>query len=299
MDNSAKLKSKLPGILKEYSIISFGVLLVAIGVHFFKFPNNISTGGVTGIAVVLNQIVPFLSASNIVTILNALLLVVGFIFLGKEFGIKTVYGSTLLSVILELFDLLDKFLPFTLPMTDQPVLEMLYAVIFPAAGAAVLFFHHASTGGTDIVAMIIRKYVNLDSGKALLCADIIFVLLTFYNFELHQLSLETGLLSLLGLLLKSLVVDNLLENLNQSKNFMIITSKREMVEEYIKNTLNRSATTWECEGSYSHKREFAIVSVMNRYQAFRLRSYIKSIDPQAFIIITSTSDIIGKGFREI
>ncbi len=299
MDNSKKIKSKLPGILKEYTIITFGVLLVAIGVHFFKFPNNISTGGVTGIAVVLNQIIPFLSASNIVTILNAFLLIIGFIFLGKEFGIKTVYGATLLSIMLELFDLLDKFLPFTLPMTDQPVLEMLYAVIFPAAGSAVLFFYRASTGGTDIVAMIIRKFISIDSGTALLCADFFFVLLTFYNFELHQVTPETGLLSLLGLLLKSLVIDNLLENLNQSKNFMIITSKREMVEDYIKNNLNRSATTWECEGSYTHRREFAIITVMNRYQAFRLRSYIKSIDPQAFIIITSTSDIIGKGFREI
>lgn len=295
-DTQNKRKSKLLGILKEYSIISIGVLLVAIGVHFFKFPNNISTGGVTGIAVVLNQIIPFLSASNIVTILNFFLLIIGFIFLGREFGIKTVYGSALLSVLLEIF---DAIIPMSQPLTSEPVLEMLYAVIFPAAGAAVLFFYRASTGGTDIVAMIIRKFINLDSGKALLCADFFFVLLTFYNFKEHDWSFLTGLLSLLGLLLKSLVVDNLLESLNQSKNFMIITSKRDDVENYIKTTLKRSATTWECEGSYSHKREFAIVTVMNRYQAFRLRSYIKSIDPQAFIIITSTSDIIGKGFREI
>ncbi len=295
MKSSTK-KNKFLSLLKEYSVISLGVLLVAIGVHFFKFPNNISTGGVTGIAVVLNQIIPFLSASNIVTILNAVLLIVGFIFLGKEFGIKTVYGSALLSVFLEVFDII---IPITTPMTNEPVLEMLYAVIFPAAGAAVLFFNRASTGGTDIVAMIIRKYVNLDSGKALLCADFFFVLLTFYNFERKELSILTGLLSLVGLLLKSLVVDNLLESLNQSKYFMIITDKREQVEGYIKDTLKRGATTWECEGAFAHRHEYAIVSVMNRYQAFRLRSYIKSIDPQAFIIITSTSDIIGKGFREI
>lgn len=299
MDGTKKLKNKLPTILKEYFIITLGIFIVSIGVHFFKFPNNISTGGVSGIAVVFHQIIPYLSASNIVTILNTVLIIIGFIFLGKEFGIKTVYSSVMLSVFLEVFDLLDRFLPFTLPMTDQPVLEMLYAVIFPAAGSAILFFYRASSGGTDIVAMILRKFFNLDSGKALLCVDSIFVLLTFYNFELHQFSPETGLLSVLGMLLKSLVIDNLLENLNQSKNFIIITTKREQVEDFIKTSLNRSATSWECEGSYTHRREFAIISVMNRYQAFRLRSYIKSIDPQAFIIITSTSDIIGKGFREI
>lgn len=282
--------------VKEYIIITFGILLVAIGAHFFKFPNAISTGGVTGIAVVLHQLIPFLSATNIVTILNIVLLIVGFIFLGKEFGIKTVYGSLLLSVMLEVLDII---IPLTSPLTDEPFLEMIYAVAFPAAGSAILFYSKGSSGGTDIIAMIVRKWVNLDSGKALLATDIVFVLLTFYNFETKTLSVLTGLLSLLGLLLKSLVVDNLLESLNQSKKFLVITTHREIVEDFIKNELNRSTTMWECEGSYTHSRVYAMVSVMNRYQAFRLRSFIKKVDPQAFIIITSTSDIIGKGFREI
>ncbi|MBE6542972.1 MAG: YitT family protein [Ruminococcaceae bacterium] len=289
-------KGKIGSIVKEYLIITFGILLVAIGAHFFKFPNAISTGGVTGIAVVLHQIIPFLSATNIVTILNVVLIIIGFIFLGKDFGIKTVYGSIILSVMLEI---LDVVVPMSAPLTNEPFLEMIYAVAFPAAGSAILFYSGGSSGGTDIVAMIVRKWVNLDSGKALLATDIIFVLLTFYNFETRSLSMLTGLLSLLGLLLKSLVVDNLLESLNQSKKFLVITSHRDVVEEFIKNDLNRSTTTWECEGSYTHTRAYAMISVMNRYQAFRLRSFIKKVDPQAFIIITSTSDIIGKGFREI
>ena len=289
-------KEKTKGFIKEYSVITFGILLVAIGAHFFKFPNAISTGGVTGIAVVLNQVIPFLSASNIVTILNTVLLVVGFIFLGKEFGIKTVYGSLLLSVMLEVLDVVA---PMTAPLTNQPLLETLYAVAFPAAGSAILFYSGGSSGGTDIVAMIVRKFTNLDSGKALLASDVIFVLLTFYNFETKSMSMLTGLLSLLGLLMKALVVDNLLESLNQSKKFLVITSQRDVVENFITQELKRSATAWECEGSYTHNRVFAMLTVMNRYQAFRLRSFIKKVDPQAFIIITSTSDIIGKGFREI
>ena len=289
-------KAKIIAGIKSYAIMSFGVLLVAIGAHFFKFPNAISTGGVTGIAVVFDQVIPFLSASNIVTVLNIVLIIVGFIFLGRDFGVKTVYSSLLLSVMLEVLDVVA---PMSAPLTNEPVLELIYAVAFPAAGSAILFFQKSSSGGTDIVAMIVRKYTNMDSGKALLASDIVFVLLTFYNFETSGFDPLRGLLSVLGLLLKSLVVDNLLESLNQSKKFLVITSKREIVEEFIKGELNRSATSWECEGSYTHSRVFAMVAVMNRYQAFRLRSFIKKVDPQAFIIVTSTSDIIGKGFREL
>ncbi len=289
-------KAKILAGIKSYLIMTFGVLLVAIGAHFFKFPNAISTGGVTGMAVVFAQVIPFLTASNIVTILNVVLIIVGFIFLGRDFGIKTVYSSLLLSVMLEVLDIVA---PMSAPLTNQPVLELLYAVAFPAAGSAILFFQRSSSGGTDIVAMIVRKFTNMDSGKALLASDIIFVLLTFYNFESSAFDPLRGLLSLLGLLLKSLVVDNLLESLNQSKKFLCITAKRELVEDFITKELNRSATSWECEGSYTHTKSYAMLTVMSRYQAFRLRAFIKKVDPQAFIIVTSTSDIIGKGFREL
>ena len=296
--------------IKEYLIITFGVFLVAVGVYFFKFPNNISTGGVTGLAVVLAQVLP-LSASNVVTIFNALFLVIGFIVLGKEFGIKTVYGSTLLSVFLELFDLLFKLFSVpegTLPITvtesnpsGEPVLELLFAVAFPAVGAAILFFNKASTGGTDVVAMIIHKYTSLDSGKALFAADIVLVLLTFLNFKDGGVAISwtTGLLSVAGTILKSLVVDNVIESINQSKYFLVITSNKEDVERYIIEKLQRSATSWECVGAYTQKQSYAIVTVMNRYQGYQLRQYIKSIDPTSFVIVTNSSDIIGKGFKQV
>lgn len=299
-------KPKLKDYLKEYLIITFGVLLVAIGVYFFKFPNNISTGGVTGLAVVLAQVLP-LSASNIVTIANAVFLVVGFIVLGKEFGFKTFYGSALLSIFLEVFDLIpipEGTLPITVTEANpngEPMLELLFAVAFPAVGAAILFYNKASTGGTDIVAMIIHKYTSLDSGKGLLVADFVLVLLTFLQFKDGEVSVSwiTGLLSVAGTILKSLVVDNVIESINQSKYFLVITTKKEEVEQYIITKLNRSATHWECKGAYSQRSEYAIVTVMSRYQGYQLRHYIKSIDPTAFVIITNSSDIIGKGFRQV
>lgn len=306
LPKNALTRNKVGEFLKEYLVITFGVLLVAIGVYFFKFPNNISTGGVTGLAVVLAQVLP-LSASNIVTIANAVFLVVGFIVLGKEFGFKTFYGSALLSIFLEVFDLIpmpEGTLPITVTEANpngEPMLELLFAVAFPAVGAAILFYNKASTGGTDIVAMILHKYTSLDSGKGLLVADFVLVLLTFFQFKDGDVSINwtTGLLSVAGTILKSLVVDNVIESINQSKYFLVITTKKEEVEQYIITKLNRSATHWECKGAYSQRSEYAIVTVMNRYQGYQLRHYIKSIDPTAFVIVTNSSDIIGKGFRQV
>ena len=294
------MKKKISLFAKEYSVITFGVFLVAVGVYFFKFPSNISTGGITGLAIVLNQLVPGLTAANFVTIFNMGFLVLGFVILGKEFGVKTAYGSIMLSVFLEVFDLLPIPAGF-LPMTDEPVLELFYAVLFPALGAAILFYYRASTGGTDIVAMIVRKYTNLDCGTALLVTDIVLVLLTFLNFSGESVTINyvTGMLSIAGLIAKTMVVDKAISSINRSKHFMVVTTHREEVEKYITEVLNRSATTWECEGAYSHRKEYAMISVMNRSQANKLRNYLKSIDPHSFVIVTNTSDIIGKGFKQV
>ncbi|MBE6639174.1 MAG: YitT family protein [Ruminococcaceae bacterium] len=291
------MKNKVLTILKEYSVITFGIFLVAVGAYFFKFPSNISTGGVTGLAVVLNQAFPVLTASNYVTIFNTVFLVMGFIVLGKDFGIKTAYGSIMLTVFLELFDLFP--LPFALPLTNEPVLELFFAVLLPGLGSAILFFYHGSSGGTDIVAMIIRKYINMDCGTALLLADTVLVLLTFYDFNTHSAAYLTGLLSIAGLITKTLVVDSAIDSINRSKHFVVVTTHREEVERFITETLRRSATTWECEGAYSHNKEYAMISVMNRSQANRLRNYLKKIDPNSFVIVTNTSDIIGKGFKQV
>lgn len=293
------MKKKISLFAKEYSVITFGVFLVAIGVYFFKFPSNISTGGVTGLAIVLNQLFPGLSAANFVTIFNMGFLVLGFVILGKDFGVKTAYGSVMLSVFLELFDLIPFPADFVLPMTGQPMLELFYAVLFPALGAAILFYYHASSGGTDIVAMIVRKYTHMDCGTALLVTDIVLVVLTFYNFEESRINYTTGLLSIAGLITKTMVVDKAISSINRSKHFMVVTTHKEEVEKYITDQLHRSATIWECEGAYSHRKEYAMISVMNRSQANKLRNYLKSIDPHSFVIVTNTSDIIGKGFKEV
>lgn len=276
--------------IKEYLGITLGVMLVVFGVYFFKFPNNFSIGGVTGVAVLVSSMTKgAISSGTIVLILNLALLLVGFVFLGKGFGAKTIYGSILMSVALSA---LEKIYPMDAPFTSQPVLELAYAVLLPAVGAAILFNLDASTGGTDIVAMIMKKYSNINIGQALLLTDLLLTLAAFAVF-----GMATGLLSLLGLIFKSLVVDNVIESLNMCKYFTVICDNPHPICEYITKTLNRSATIVDAKGAFTENKREVVLTVMNRYQAIQLRRYIRQTEPSAFMLITNTSEIIGKGFR--
>jgi uncharacterized membrane-anchored protein YitT (DUF2179 family) len=276
--------------LKEYLLITLGVELVVFGVYFFKFPNHFSIGGVTGLAIILNNIFgKAISSGTIVLIINIALLIVGYFFVDKSFGIKTVYGSILMSLSLQL---LEVIIPMNKPMTNEPVLELAFAVALPAVGAAMLFNIGASTGGTDIIAMILRKYSSLDIGKSLFVTDLLLTLSAFFVF-----GIQTGLLSLLGLFLKSAAVDTVIENINLHKYLTIICDHPKPICEYILNTLHRSATVYDAKGAFTDHDRKVILTVMNRSQAVQLRKFIKLAEPEAFVLITNTSEIVGRGFR--
>lgn len=276
--------------LKMYLIITVGTLMVAAGVYFFKFPNNFSTGGVSGISVILGYLSPKLSAGSYVLIINIILLIVGFIFIGTSFGVKTVYSSLLMS-----FSIwgLEKICPMTSPMTDQPFLELSFAVLLPAIGSAVLFNTGASTGGTDIAAMILKKYAKIDIGKALFLVDAVIAVTAGLVF-----GIETGLFSCLGLIAKAFFVDSVIESINTSKYFTIVTENPEPLLDFIMKELHRGATeSTEFEGAYSKKKKTLILTVVNRMQAVRLKNFVHTNDKGAFMVISTSSDVIGKGFR--
>lgn len=287
MESKSSMKDKI----KDFLWLTLGTLMVTIGVYFFKFPNNFSTGGVSGISVILGALIPGMSTGTLVLIINVTLLIVGFCVFGRSFGIRTVYCSMLMSLSIYI---LERVLPMEHPLTTQPMLELVFSVLFPAVGSAILFNSQGSTGGTDIVAMIFKKFTSLDIGKALFCTDFIIATLAGVVF-----GIETGLFSLLGLLAKALVVDSVIESINMSKYFTIVTHNSDEVIAYIKKELNRSATLVTGEGAYTHEGRKLILTVLNRAQAVRLRGYIRNIDPHAFIVITNTSQIIGKGFRQM
>ena len=276
---------------REWLYITAGILIMSAGIYFFKFPNHFSTGGVTGIAIVLGHYIPSITPGTLVTIINVALLILGFAVIGKSFGIRTVYASLLMSGTLQL---LEVICPLDTPLTSQPLVELMFAVGLPAVGSAILFNLDASSGGTDILAMILRKYTALNIGVALLCSDIIITVSACFAF-----GMETGLFSILGLIIKSLFMDLVLDNLKTKKCFQIITSDPEPIAEYITGTLHRGATRLQGEGAYTHEGKSVLLAVVSRHEAVQLRNYIRSIDPAAFMIITSSTEIIGKGFRGV
>lgn len=276
--------------IKEYLMITAGVLLVVAGVYFFKFPNNFSIGGVTGIAVILNRVFGnAISSGTIVLILNMLLLAIGYAFLGKSFGNRTAYGSILMSLSLKLLEVL---VPMDAPLTTEPLLDLAFAVILPAVGTAILFNVGGSTGGTDITAMLLKKYTSIDIGRSLLITDFLLTLTAFLVF-----GPETGFLSVLGLLLKSTLVDTVIENLNLNKYFTIICENPKPICEFILQHIHRSATIIDAKGVFTDKDKKIILAVMSRAQAVSLRKFIRETEPEAFLLITNTSEIIGRGFR--
>lgn len=275
--------------LLDFLLITVGTLVSAVGIYFFKFPNHFSTGGVSGLSIILNGLFPAVKASYFVTGINIILLAIGLIVIGKGFGIRTIYASLLLSFSLQA---LETFVPLQGSITGEPMLDLCFSVLLPAAGSAVLFNVSASTGGTDIVAMILKKYTSLHIGTALFCVD--FLIAAFSGIVF---GLPIALFSLLGLLAKALVVDNVIESINLSKYFFIVTKTPDEICDYVQNQLHRSATVWYATGAYTHDSRSVVLTVLKRGQAVALQHYVRKCDPHAFVIISNTSEIIGKGFR--
>ena len=279
------------GSVKDWILITAGILIMTAGIYFFKFPNHFSTGGVTGLSIVLGHYFPEMTPATFVTVINVALLVLGFAVFGKSFGLRTVYASLLMSGMLQLLEIVC---PLETPMTSQPLVELLFAVGLPAVGSAILFNLNASSGGTDIIAMILRKHTSLNIGLALLCSDTIITLSACLAF-----GMETGLFSVLGLIIKALFVDMVMDNLRVRKCFQIITSFPEGIEKFITQELHRGATRVHGEGVYTHEGKEVLLTVVNRHEAVLLRNYVKEHDPSAFLIITSSTEIIGNGFRGV
>ncbi len=276
--------------LKHFFLLTASTLLMAFGTYFFKFTNNFTFGGITGLAVLVAK-TGLMSAGDFNLIASMLLLIAGLIILGKEFAARTAYCSILLSVALSV---MERLWPLSKPLTSQPMLELCFAVALPALGSAVLFNIGSSSGGTDIIAMILRKYSSFDIGRALMISDAVITTASFFVFDI-----ETGLYSFLGLAIRSFMIDNFIESFNLSKYFNVVCDHPEPICDFIVHTLGRSASVCLAKGAYSGKDKYLILTALNRVQAVKLRNFIKRQDPEAFILISNTSEIIGKGFHSI
>ena len=276
--------------LKNFSLLTVSTLIMAAGIYFFKFANNFTFGGITGLAVTIAKFTP-LSASDFSFIANILLLIIGWIILGKTFAAKTAYSTILLSVTLSV---LERVYPMSHPLTNEPLLELVFAILLPALGSAVLFNIGASSGGTDVLAMILKKYTSVDIGRGLMISDILCTLSAFFVFDV-----KTGLYSLLGLIMRSALIDNFIESLNRSKYFHVVCSEPKEICKFIEKELGRGATLVNAKGAFTGNNKYIILTVLSPSQAVKLRNFIKENSPGAFLLISNTSEIIGKGFHSV
>ena len=283
------MKGKWMKIVRQYTIITLGISMMAVGVYFFKFPNNFVFGGVTGAAALVAKLTP-ISASEFSAVVNMLMLLLGLIFLGKEFALTTGYATVVLSAELML---LEKACPLNEPLSDQPMLDLVFAIALPAIASALLFNVGASSGGTDVIALILKKYTHMqNTGEALFITDLAMVLAACFVFDLY-----TALYSFVGLTVKSLVVDAVLEQMKMCKAILIICDDKDPICDFVMRKLVRGATYTPCYGAYTDRPHYMIYTTLTHREALQLQAFIHKENLNAFISMLSTTEVFGKGFN--
>lgn len=277
--------------LKEYSLITVGVLLVALGIEFFLAPNKIAAGGITGIAIIVNNFIPKLQIGVLLLIMNVVLFIVAFIAIGNKFGAKTIYASLSLSGIISI---MDKIMTPAMIITKDLLLASLFGTFLCGIGIGIVFNQNASTGGTDILAKIINKFTHLDMGKSLLVVDVVVTIFAGASF-----GAEIGMYAILCVIGTGFIIDNVIEGFNISKQLLIMSSKIDLINKFIIKELGRGCTILSGKGGYSKNDSYVLYTVLSRKEFIRLKSYIKEIDPKAFITVSNAHEVLGEGFKDI
>ena len=275
--------------LKSYILISIGVLIVALGICFFLIPANLATGGITGLSMIIHDLVPSISIGQILLILNVILFVVGFLSIGKEFGAKTIYASFLLTGTIYLF---DTFYKVTEPVVDDLLVNLIVGILIQGVGLGIVFNQEASTGGTDIIAKILNKFFHLDIGKSLLIADFAVVTLAAYSF-----GIDLAIYAFLGILMNGLIIDTVIEGFNQKLSVSVVSTQSDTIQKFIVEQLERGATIYSAKGAYTMKDKEIVNSIMDKKQFIRLRGFVKAVDPDAFVTVSNVREVLGEGFH--
>jgi len=276
--------------LKDFVMITVGIFLVAFGLEYFHIPNNIAAGGVSGLAIIINNFLPVLPVGIIILILNLILFAIAFVTLGGGFGAKTIYASFGLSGIMWIMETF--FTPAVL--TDDLFINAAVGALIIGTGMAMVFNYGASTGGTDILAKILNKYFHLEIGKSLLAVDFIIGLTGLVTF-----GITAGLYALLCIIANGTLIDRLIDGFNTAKELMIISKKEEQIIKFIIEELDKSCTVLSGYGGYTSEDIQILYVILSRRDYIRLRSYIKEIDPKAFISVNEVHEVLGEGFMDI
>lgn len=274
--------------INRFLLISLGVLIMAIGLYYFLIPAKLAVGGVTGLAMVINKILPKIPIGFLMTMFNIILFIMGFLIIGKEFGGYTVYASFLLSGTISL---MEKISPLNKPIVDDLMLSLIYGIVIQGIGMGIIFNQNSSTGGTDIVAKIINKLTHLNMGKALLLSDFIITVLAMITF-----GTELGLYALLGVVINAYVIDNVIAGFNSKVNMMIISIENKEINKYIIKELERGTTLYTAQGGFSNDDKIIINTIVGRKEYIKIKKYVKTVDSQAFIIVGFVNEVFGEGF---
>ena len=271
--------------IREFGMITIAMFFVAVGVYFFLVPSGIVVGSVSGLALVLSQLIN-VSMSAITFVLNAVLLIIGFIFIGKEFGAKTVYTSMLLPFFLAVFEYI---VPINESLTGNSVYDLASYILILAMGQALLFNVNASSGGLDIVAKIINKYTHMEIGKAVTIAGMAIALSSILVYDIGTL-----IVSILGTYANGQAVDYFVDGFNKRKRICIISDDYEAIQEYIMKEMNRGTTLYIAKGGYDKKERIELQTIMTSNEYKQLLNYLNHSDFDVFLTVSTVNEVVGK-----
>ena len=273
---------KIRNTIKEFAIITVGAAIVAAAVFFFMLPSHVSVGSGAALAMVLSNFIP-LSVSTITLIMNIGLLIIGFILIGPEFGGKTVYCAILMPVIMGVF---EQIFPNFQSITQDPLLDVICYILVVGVGLSILFSRNASSGGLDIVAKIMNKYLRMDVGKAMSYSGMAVALSSALCYDS-----KTVVLSLLGTYFGGILVDNFIFGINIKRRVCVISKELDTIVEYVLHTLHSGATLNEIIGAYDKSPKMEMVTIVDKHEYRQLMDYIRKVDPKAFVTVYSVSDM--------
>lgn len=273
---------KLQNFLKELAIITVGNIIVAAAVFFFMLPSHVSVGSATALAMVLSNFIP-LSVSTITLIMNLGLLVIGFLLIGPEFGAKTVYCAILMPAVVGIF---ENLFPNFQSLTQDPLLDVICYILVVGVGLSILFSRNASSGGLDIVAKIINKYLKIDLGQAMSASGMMVALSSALCYDS-----KTVILSILGTYFGGMIVDHFIFGINIKRRVCVISVHLDRIVDFVLHDLHSGATLNEIIGAYDNTPRREMITIVDKQEYRRLMDFIREIDPKAFVTVYSVSDM--------
>lgn len=281
---------KKTNLLKEYLLVIFGTAMLAIGLYVFHFPQNLTIGGVAGYALIISHFVG-LPISVVSLLINVILLIFGFILLGKEFGGKTICSNLTFSATIWV---LEQTLVINEPVTGDMFVNLICGTFISAFGVAIIFNQNASSGGTDIIASVLKKFFHLDMGLGLMIANVVVVIASYFSYNL-----ETAIYNGLGCILNSVCINIFLDGWNVKKEMVIISKKSDEIKKIVLEKMDRGLTVYKAEGGYTEEERKILVTILSQRDYLKLKKLIKEVDPDVFVITRRANEVLGKGFDNI